>query len=119
MSIMRRCLRRRLGPSRSRKPALEPMRSHREALLDQPLLQRVGAEVLLDDERCRVRSGASRPSHASSSSWSASLPMRIGGFDQIVAKRMSAGTSSGCATTMFVIAVALGVARRRVRGHDG
>ena len=36
-----------------------------------------------------------RSSQRSSSSWSAALPMRIGGFDQIRSKRRSSATSSG------------------------
>ncbi len=47
--------------------------------------------------------GESRASQVRSSSCSWSLPMRIGGLDQMVAKRTSVGTSSGRATTMLVM----------------
>ena len=39
--------------------------------------------------------GASRGSHSSSRAWSSSLPIRIGGLDQMVSKRSSGSTSSG------------------------
>ena len=45
-----------------------------------------------------VPPGASRGSHEPSSSCSAALPMRIGGFDQMVSKRASAATASGAMT---------------------
>ena len=58
-------------------PRAEP--PHRPTLGREPRGERVGAEVLLDDELGEP-SGVRRSSHVASSSCSAALPMRIGGL---------------------------------------
>ena len=52
--------------------------------------------------RTAVPSLVNRSSQPARRSWSAALPIRIGGFDQIVAKRTSGGTSLGAAVRMFL-----------------
>ena len=69
--------------SSTRKPLALASRVGRAALLPQPALQRVGAEVLADHQHrpaARAPAGAARSAAASCS---ASLPIRIGGLDQI------------------------------------
>ena len=70
----------------------------RPALLGQPAGQRVRAEVLVHHQVARRRPASSRPSQRRSSSWSAALPMRMGGLLHSAANRTSPGTSSGAAT---------------------
>ena len=66
--------------------------------------QRVGAQVFLHHQ-VRGACGLSRGSHVISRSCSASLPMRIGGFDQIASNVRSAGTCPatrhGCARSRW------------------
>ena len=74
----------------------EPVR-----VVDQPSSASHRASESAPRWRCTTRearpSGVSRSSHVASRSCSAALPIRTGGFDQMPAKRTSAGTSSGAA----------------------
>ncbi len=96
--IMHRTPARRI--SNRRKPALEPTRSH---VYPCSMIHRASESA----PRCfwttsaAVPSVSSRPSQVDNSSWSGSLPMRIGGLDQIVANERSAGTSSGWTVVML------------------
>ena len=64
----------------------------RPALLAQPALVRVGAEVAADDQHRPALAGRAEAASGRSSACTAGLPMRMGGLDQISSNATSAGT---------------------------